>query len=142
MQHSTWLGVTGTVALAVGLYLIALGAWGLRSRVVPILIGLAVLVALVWLCTPSGRETVFGKDDDDPGWLSVTVEPWLRDSWWAPIAVLVGFFAVSGLWALVTKPRRRTTSKSNSQPEQSAVRYACHLDTHSVRSGSPATVAT
>ena len=114
LQGSTLFGLTGVITLVIGLYLLALGIWGLRWRVLPILLGITVAGLIIWLCTPSGRHTIFGKDNQHAGWLTHTVEPWLRNSWWAILAVLVGFVVLSATWAFVTEfMHRRRVNKTH-----------------------------
>jgi hypothetical protein len=119
VQHSSLLGMTGTLLLLTGLYLIALGAWGLSKRAIPVLGTITVITAITALCLPFGRRHLYGTGADDPGWLSKTVEPWLRNSWWAGLAAIAIIVAIGGLWGFIASLMSHKASAKHRRSHQS-----------------------
>jgi patatin-related protein len=87
-QSSTLIGLTGVALLLAGLYVFSFGVWGMSRWLFNALIAMTVIVALAALTIPATRRALFGTDDDDAGWVSNTLVPWLRDRWWAILLVL------------------------------------------------------
>ena len=100
------VGLTGTIIALVGLYLIALGAWGLHRGVLGALTAITALALVALLTLPWMRTELWGTGPDaNRGLVPRDVLPWLRDSWWGGLAVLGGIILLAVLISLI--PRRR-----------------------------------
>jgi hypothetical protein len=102
------VGVTGTIAALLGLYLIALGAWGIHRGLLGALIAITAFAAIGSLALAWVRREIWGSNATD-GLVPEHVLPWLRNSWWGGLALLGGLLAIAVLINLVT--RRRATSR-------------------------------
>ena len=115
------VGLTGSIIALVGLYLIALGAWGIHRgalTALAIITALAIpaLLTLSWV-----RTKLWGaKQDSKSGYIPMHVLPWLRDSWWAGLAVLGGIIALAVLLSLIPRrrPRRNRAPKRPTAPAE------------------------
>jgi hypothetical protein len=100
------IGLTGAIVALVGAYLIALGAWGIHRGALTAIaaitaVALPALLILSWV-----RTQIWGTGKDtNSGWVPRDVLPWLRDNWWAGLAVLGGIILLAVLISLI--PRRR-----------------------------------
>jgi patatin-related protein len=100
------VGLSGTIVALVGAYLIALGAWGIHKGALTAIavitaVALPVLLTVHWV-----RIELWGNGKDiNNGWVPRDVLPWLRDNWWAGLAVLGGILVLAILISLI--PRRR-----------------------------------
>ena len=99
------VGLTGTIIALVGLYLVALGAWGIHRGVLGALIAITALALPALLTLHWVRVELWGTEKSTSGLVPRDVLPWLRDSWWAGLAVLGGIILVAVLLSLI--PRRR-----------------------------------
>jgi hypothetical protein len=112
VQHVTWLGIAGTLLILAGAYLLVLGAWGLRRRVLGALIAITIVVAVASSSFYWTRRRLFGNEEPaETGWVDQTVIPWLRDSWWAPLIVVGAVVVVLILVSLVAGRSARRTAR-------------------------------
>ena len=121
-QRSTLFGLTGVALLLAGLYVFSFGVWGLSRELFNALIAMTIVVGLAALIIPATRRAVLGTDDDDAGWVSDTLVPWLRDRWWAlllVLAVLVVIPLVAG--GVARWYRNRRAERRAQQAEARAV---------------------
>ena len=118
------VGLTGSIIALVGLYLIALGAWGIHRGALTALAAITALAIPALLTLNWVRTQLWGKDNKS-GLVPVHVLPWLRDSWWAALAILGGIILMAVLLSLIPRrrpPRNRATkrptapSRSPAQP--------------------------
>jgi hypothetical protein len=108
------VGLTGTIIALAGLYLIALGAWGIHRGVLGALTAITALAIPALLTLNWVRTKLWGtKEDISSGLVPAHVLPWLRDSWWAGLAVLGGIILLAVLFSLI--PRRRPRPNSAAQ---------------------------
>ena len=85
------IGLTGTVIALVGLYLIALGAWGIHRGLLGALIGFTALLAVGALTLHWVRTEVWGTAESSTnGLVPRDVLPWLRSTWWGGLVLLGG----------------------------------------------------
>jgi hypothetical protein len=113
-QGSTLFGITGLVGALAGIYLICFGVWSWSSRALEALVASAVVLGVFALTTPMVREHLYGTGDDTrAGWVTDTVVPWLRDSWWAPLVILAVLVVVPVVATLVT---RRVVPRARKRP--------------------------
>ena len=113
-QGTVIIGLTGTVIALVGLYLIALGAWGIHRGLLGALIGVTAVVAVGALTLPWVRTELWGKNGSaKDGWVPRDVLPWLRDNWWAGLALLGGIILLAVLLNLL--PRSRAPRNSGQE---------------------------
>ena len=127
------VGLTGTIIALVGLYLIALGAWGLHRGALSALIAITGLVLVGSLTLHWMRMQLWGTgQSSNSGLVPRDVLPWLRSSSWGGLAVLGGIVLFAVLISLI--PRRRP--KPNRAKKVPAAPLA------SVDPGRPATPAT
>ena len=112
-QQMMVVGLTGTIIALVGAYLIALGAWGIHRGVLGALVAITALALPVLLTLSWVRTRLWGaKQESKSGWVPMHVLPWLRDSWWAGLAVLGSIILLAVLISLIPKrrpPRNRAT---------------------------------
>ena len=100
------VGLTGTIIALVGLYLIALGAWGIHRGVLGALIAITAIALPALLTLHWVRIELWGTGQNGTsGLVPVHVLPWLRSSWWAGLAILGGIILVAVLLSLI--PRRQ-----------------------------------
>lgn len=81
-QSVVVVGVTGTITALVGLYLIALGAWGIHRGLLGAVIAITAFAAVGSLALAWVRRELWGSNATN-GVVPEHVLPWLRDSWWA-----------------------------------------------------------
>ena len=113
-QGTVVIGLTGTVVALVGLYLIALGAWGIRRGVLGAVIAVTAVVAVGALALPWVRTELWGTNGSAKnGWVPRDVLPWLRDNWWAGLALLGGIILLAVLLNLL--PRSRAPRNSGQE---------------------------
>jgi patatin-related protein len=113
-QGTVIIGLTGTVVALVGLYLIAFGAWGISRGLLGALIGFTAAVAVGALAVPWVRTELWGKNGSaKDGWFPRDVLPWLRDNWWAGLALLGGIILLAVLLNLL--PRSRAPHNSGQE---------------------------
>ena len=108
------VGLSGTIIALVGAYLIALGAWGIHKGALTAIVVFTGLALLGLLTIHGVRIWLWGKDNNG-GQVPKHVLPWLRDNWWAGLAVLGGIILLAILISLI--PRRRP--KRNPSPVKS-----------------------
>ena len=100
------VGLTGTIIALVGLYLIALGAWGLHRGALSAVIAITGLVLVGSLTLHWVRAELWGTgQNSNSGLVPRDILPWLRSSWWGGLAVLGGVILLAVLISLI--PRRR-----------------------------------
>jgi hypothetical protein len=100
------VGLSGTIVALVGAYLIALGAWGIHRGALTAIAVITALAVPVLLTVHWVRIELWGNGKDiNNGWVPRDVLPWLRDNWWAGLAVLGGVIVLAILISLI--PRRR-----------------------------------
>ena len=107
-QSVVVVGVTGTITALVGLYLIALGAWGIHRGLLGAVIAITAFAAVGSLALAWVRRELWGSNATN-GVVPEHVLPWLRDSWWGGLAIVGGLLLIAVLINLVT--RRRPTSQ-------------------------------
>ncbi len=113
-QGALIIGLTGTVVALVGLYLIALGAWGIHRGLLGALIGFTAVAAVGVLTVPWVRAELWGKKGSSTaGWVPRDVLPWLRNSWWAGLALLGGIILLAVLLNFL--PRNRAPRNSGQE---------------------------
>jgi patatin-related protein len=138
------VGLTGTIIALAGLYLIALGAWGIHRGVLGALTAITALAIPALLTLNWVRTKLWGtKEDISSGLVPAHVLPWLRDSWWAGLAVLGGIILLAVLFSLI--PRRRPRPNSAAQrptvPKAVAVAERPPTDIGFPKSTAPAATA-
>ena len=85
------VGVTGTVLALAGLYLIAMGAWGIHRGLLGALAGITALALAGSLTLSWVRTKVWGTAQrGSTGLVPAHVLPWLRSSWWGGLALIGG----------------------------------------------------
>src|SRR5262249_31742217 len=100
------VGLTGTIVALVGLYLIALGAWGIHRGVLGALTAITALALPALLTLHWVRTEVWGTGESSAsGLVPRDVLPWLRSSWWAGLAVLGGIILLAVLISLIPRGR-------------------------------------
>ena len=114
------VGLTGTIVALVGLYLIALGAWGIHRGVLGALIAITAIALPALLILHWVRIELWGTGQDSTsGLVPRDVLPWLRSSWWAGLVVLGGIILVAVLLSLI--PRRQPKrNRANQRPATAA----------------------
>ena len=108
------VGLSGTIIALVGAYLIALGAWGIHKGALTAIVVFTGL-ALPGLLAIHGVRIWLWGEDNNGGQVPKHVLPWLRDNWWAGLAVLGGIILLAVAISLI--PRRRP--KRNPSPVKS-----------------------
>ena len=90
-------------------------ACGAGRRALEALVASAVVLGVFALTTPVVREHLYGTGRRHrSNWVTDTVVPWLRDTWWAPLVILAVLVVVPvvatlpGGWC--PRPGRRPTS--------------------------------
>jgi len=114
------VGLTGTIIALVGLYLIALGAWGIHRGVLGALIAITAIALPALLILHWVRIELWGTGQDSTsGLVPRDVLPWLRSSWWAGLVILGGIILVAVLLSLI--PRRQPKrNRANQRPATAA----------------------
>ena len=113
-QGTVIIGLTGTIVALVGLYLIAIGAWGIHRGLLGAIIGITAAAAVVALALSWVRTELWGKNGSaKDGWVPRDVLPWLRDNWWAGLALLGGIILIAVLLNLL--PRSRAPHNSGQE---------------------------
>jgi hypothetical protein len=108
------IGLTGTIVALVGLYLIALGAWGIHRGLLGALIAITTLAVLGSLTLAWVRTQIWGSaGNGSSGLVERDVLPWLRSSWWGGLAIIGGIILLAALLSVLThrKPRQKRTSQ-------------------------------
>jgi patatin-related protein len=116
------VGLTGSIIALVGLYLIVLGAWGIHRGALTALAIVTALAIPALLTLSWARTELWGNGKDSAsGLVPRDVLPWLRDSWWAGLAVLGGIIALAVLLSLIPKrrPPRNRAPKRPTAPAES-----------------------
>lgn len=110
------IGLTGTIVALVGLYLIALGAWGIHRGLLGALIAITTLAVLGSLTLAWVRIQIWGRaGNGNSGLVERDVLPWLRSSWWGGLAIIGGIILLAALLSVLTHRRpRRNRSKQSS----------------------------
>jgi patatin-related protein len=124
------VGLSGTAIALVGAYLIALGAWGIHRGALTAIVVFTGL-ALPGLLAIHGVRIWLWGEDNKSGLVPKHVLPWLRDNWWAGLAVLGGIILLAVAISLI--PRRRP--KRNPSPVTSPGPPASAASTASPVSG-------
>ena len=118
------VGLSGTIVALVGAYLIALGAWGIHRGALTAIAAITALAVPVLLTVHWVRIELWGNGKDiNNGWVPRDVLPWLRDNWWAGLAVLGGVIVLAILISLIPRrrpPRNRAPTKASGPPASSA----------------------
>jgi hypothetical protein len=119
------IGLTGTVIALVGLYLIALGAWGIHRGLLGALIAFTALLAVGALTLPWVRTELWGTNGNSKnGLVPRDVLPWLRGSWWAGLVLLGGILLLAilpSIWGRSRSPANPGTERpAAGEPAQSA----------------------
>ena len=107
-QGAVVVGLTGTVILLAGLYLIAVGAWGIHRGLLGAIIAFTAIVLVGCTALPWGRTEIWGTSGNSKsGLVPGHVLPWLRSSWWGGLALLGGIVLLAVLLSLLTRGRSR-----------------------------------
>ena len=115
-QQMMVVGLTGTIIALVGAYLIALGAWGIHRGVLGALVAITALALPVLLTLSWVRTQLWGDGKDSTsGLVPRDILPWLRDNWWAGLAVVGGIILLAVLISLIPK-RRPPRSRAAKRP--------------------------
>ncbi len=112
------VGVTGTVVALVGLYLIALGAWGIHRGLLGALIAITALALVGSLSLAWVRNELWGTKASSSGLVPRHVLPWLHSTWWGGLALLGGIILLAELLNLLWRRPRR--SRGRPRPNSSA----------------------
>jgi len=108
------VGVTGTIVALVGLYLIALGAWGIHRGLLGALIAITALALAGSLTLAWVRRQIWSST----GLVPKHVLPWLQSAWWGGLALIGGVILLAALISVVTRrrPRRNRGKQRSSAP--------------------------
>ncbi len=105
-QGAVVVGLTGTVILLAGLYLIAVGAWGIHRGLLGAIIAFTAIVLVGSTALHWGRTEIWGTSGNSKsGLVPGHVLPWLRSSWWGGLALLGGIILLAVLISLLTRGR-------------------------------------
>jgi hypothetical protein len=119
-QQMMVVGLTGTIIALVGAYLIALGAWGIHRGALGALLAITALALPALLTLAWVRTELWGNGKDSTsGLVPRDVLPWLRDNWWAGLAVLGGIIVLAVLLSLIPRrhpPRNRAAKRPTARP--------------------------
>jgi patatin-related protein len=100
------VGVTGTIAALVGLYLIVLGAWELHRGLLGALLGVTIAALVASLTLHWTRFELWGTGKNiNSGIVPRTVLPWLSSTWWGGLAILGGIVLIGVLLSLIPRAR-------------------------------------
>ena len=112
------VGVTGTALALAGLYLMAMGAWGIHRGLLGALAGLTALALAGSLTLSWVRTKVWGTAQrGSTGLVPAHVLPWLRSSWWGGLALIGGILVLASLISVITRRRpRRNRGAPRGQP--------------------------
>lgn len=118
-QNVLVIGVTGTVVALVGLYLIAMGAWGIHRGLLGALIAIATLALTASLTLAWVRSRIWGSN----GMVTKHVLPRLEHTWWGGLALIGGILLLASLISVLTRRRpRRNPGKQIPKATTPAVR--------------------
>jgi predicted acylesterase/phospholipase RssA len=107
------IGVTGTVVALVGLYLIAMGAWGIHRGLLGALIAITTLALTASLTLAWVRARIWGSS----GLVTKHVLPRLQNTWWGGLALIGGILLLAALISVITRRRpRRNRGKMTTNP--------------------------
>lgn len=109
------IGLTGTIVALVGLYLIALGAWGIHRGALGALIAITTLALVGSLTLAWVRAQIWGTAHNaSSGLVPRDVLPWLRSTWWGGLAIIGGFILLAALLGVLTrrKPKRNRAGQN------------------------------
>jgi predicted acylesterase/phospholipase RssA len=101
------VGMTGTIIALAGLYLVALGAWGLHRGVLGAIVGITALALIAALTLAWVRKFLWGDGAKTAGWVPGHVIPWLRTTWWGGLTLLGGFLALAAIFGILMQLRAR-----------------------------------
>ncbi len=110
------VGVTGTIVALVGLYLIALGAWGIHRGLLGALIAITALALAGSLTLAWVRTKIWGTvPKGSTGLVPNHVLPWLQSTWWGGLALVGGVILLAALLSVLTRrrPRRNLGTESS-----------------------------
>jgi hypothetical protein len=110
------IGLTGTIIALVGLYLIALGAWGIHRGLLGALIAITTLALAGSLTLAWVRKQIWGSiPKGSSGLVPKHVLPWLQSSWWGGLAIIGGVVLLAALLSVLThrRPRRNRSTQSS-----------------------------
>ena len=109
------IGLTGTIIALVGLYLIALGAWGIHRGLLGALIAITTLAVVGSLTLAWVRTQIWGTArNSNSGLVPRDVLPWLRSSWWGGLAIIGGVILLAALLSVLTRRRPRGNRSTQS----------------------------
>jgi hypothetical protein len=130
------VGLSGTALALVGAYLIALGAWGIHRGALTAIVVFTGL-ALPGLLAIHGVRIWLWGEDNKSGLVPKHVLPWLRDNWWAGLAVLGGIILLAVAISLIPRrrPKRNPSPVTSPGPPASAASAASAASTASPVSG-------
>jgi patatin-related protein len=121
------IGLTGTIIALVGLYLIALGAWGIHRGLLGALIAITTLAVVGSLTLAWVRTQIWGTaHNSNSGLVPRDVLPWLRSSWWGGLAIIGGVILLAALLSVLTRRRPR----GNRSPQSSITTTAGNVQQH------------
>jgi patatin-related protein len=102
------IGITGTAVALAGLYLIALGAWGIHRGLLGALVAITILALIGSLTLPWVRQELWGTGQASTGMVPRDVLPWLRSTWWGGLTIVGGTILLAALLSVFThrRPRR------------------------------------
>lgn len=110
------VGVTGTIVALVGLYLIALGAWGIHRGLLGALTAITALALAGSLTLTWVRTKIWGTiPKGSTGLVPNHVLPWLQSKWWGGLALIGGVILLAALLSVLTRrrPRRNRGTESS-----------------------------
>jgi patatin-related protein len=110
------VGVTGTIVALVGLYLIALGAWGIHRGLLGALIAITALALAGSLTLAWVRSKIWGGT----GLVPKHVLPWLQSTWWGGLALIGGVLLLAALISVLTRRRPRRNRGTEAAPAATA----------------------
>jgi patatin-related protein len=98
------VGLTGTIVALAGLYLIAMGAWGIHRGLLGALIAIATLALTASLTLAWVRNQLWGSN----GPVAKHGLPWLDNNWWAGLALIGGILLLASVISVLTRRRPRS----------------------------------
>jgi patatin-related protein len=97
------VGLTGTIVALAGLYLIAMGAWGIHRGLLGALIAIATLALTASLTLAWVRNQLWGSN----GPVAKHILPWLNNNWWAGLALIGAILLLASVISVITRRRPR-----------------------------------